>query len=85
MMLIFLQTEHSADSLNRDEFDDDLFRDLSPHITSHWNSESYNYVYGADTLEEACEHPCIDLKKILSDGTFYYSVNFDLTSRLQNR
>ncbi|KAL8777105.1 MAG: hypothetical protein Q9213_008004 [Squamulea squamosa] len=31
------------------------------------------------------DHPCIELKKILSGGTFYYSVDFDLTNRLQDR
>jgi hypothetical protein len=31
------------------------------------------------------EHPCLALKKLLSDGTFYYSDGFDLTSRLQER
>jgi hypothetical protein len=31
------------------------------------------------------EHPCLALKKLLSDGTFYYSGDFDLTSRLQDR
>lgn len=31
------------------------------------------------------EHPCVDLNQILSSGTFYYSVDFDLTNRLQDR
>lgn len=31
------------------------------------------------------EHPCLALKKLISDGTFYYSGDFDLTSRLQDR
>ncbi|EGW29977.1 uncharacterized protein SPAPADRAFT_52826 [Spathaspora passalidarum NRRL Y-27907] len=31
------------------------------------------------------QHPCIDLKKLVSNGTFYYSNDFDLTSLLQNR
>ncbi|ODV79053.1 DNase I-like protein [Suhomyces tanzawaensis NRRL Y-17324] len=30
-------------------------------------------------------HPCQELKKLLSNSTFYYSNNFDLTSLLQNR
>ncbi|CCD25588.1 uncharacterized protein NDAI_0F02700 [Naumovozyma dairenensis CBS 421] len=30
-------------------------------------------------------HPCHDLKKLLSNGSFYYSSNFDLTTTLQNR
>ena len=31
------------------------------------------------------EHPCLALRKMLSSGTFYYSADFDLTNRLQNR
>ncbi|KAK6361930.1 inositol polyphosphate 5-phosphatase [Orbilia blumenaviensis] len=31
------------------------------------------------------EHPCAALRKMLSEGTFYYSTDFDLTNRLQNR
>lgn len=30
-------------------------------------------------------HPCFSLKKLLSNGSFYYSNDFDLTSLLQNR
>lgn len=30
-------------------------------------------------------HPCYELKKLLSNGSFYYSSDFDLTSTLQNR
>ena len=30
-------------------------------------------------------HPCSDLRKLLSNGSFYYSSNFDLTSTLQHR
>lgn len=31
------------------------------------------------------QHPCHDLKKLLSNGSFYYSSDFDLTSLLQSR
>lgn len=31
------------------------------------------------------EHPCTNIKKLLSNGSFYYSTDFDLTSVLQNR
>lgn len=31
------------------------------------------------------EHPCMALKKLLSGGSFYYSADFDLTKRLQDR
>ncbi|RLV89996.1 Polyphosphatidylinositol phosphatase INP52 [Spathaspora sp. JA1] len=41
-----------------------------------------------DSQEEAglrIQHPCIDIKKLVSNGSFYYSNDFDLTSLLQNR
>lgn len=31
------------------------------------------------------QHPCWELKKFLSDGSFFYSTDFDLTSTLQGR
>jgi len=35
--------------------------------------------------EQLVEHPCQELRKLLSNGTFYYSTDFDLTNRLQDR
>lgn len=34
---------------------------------------------------QSMKHPCHDLKKLLSNGSFYYSSDFDLTSLLQTR
>ncbi|GMM53891.1 hypothetical protein DAKH74_005070 [Maudiozyma humilis] len=31
------------------------------------------------------KHPCNDIRKLLSNGSFYYSNDFDLTTTLQNR
>lgn len=31
------------------------------------------------------QHPCANLRKLLSNGSFYYSTDFDLSSILQNR
>lgn len=31
------------------------------------------------------QHPCYELRKLLSDGSFFYSSDFDLTSTLQGR
>lgn len=38
-----------------------------------------------DFYEASSAHPCQDLKKLLSNGSFYYSNDFDLTSLLQSR
>ncbi|KAI1942334.1 Inositol-1,4,5-trisphosphate 5-phosphatase 1 [Ophidiomyces ophidiicola] len=41
-----------------------------------------NAFQGRDAVTE---NPFLSLKKLLSDGSFYYSTDFDLTSRLQDR
>lgn len=44
------------------------------------------YEYGRnDGRDSAPMHPCNELKRVLSGGTFYYSTTFDLTNRLQDR
>ena len=40
---------------------------------------------GVDQGDSDLEHPFHDLKKLLSSGIFYYSADFDLTARLQDR
>lgn len=41
--------------------------------------------HGSDGTDNVSEHPFMALKKLLSGGSFYYSYNFDLTRRLQDR
>lgn len=38
-----------------------------------------------DYQESSPRHPCYELRKLLSNGSFYYSSDFDLTSTLQHR
>ncbi|KAF9879070.1 SacI domain and endonuclease/exonuclease/phosphatase [Colletotrichum karsti] len=67
--------------LNNSEWDDVV--SLDP-----LESESdVNSVYGQNLRgrEVTIEHPCTDLRKLLGNGTFYYSTDFDLTNRLQDR
>lgn len=64
------------------------------------NTAEYDDVFSLDNFEEISDahaqgvarremtieqHPCQDLRKVLSNGTFYYSTDFDLTNRLQDR
>ncbi|SMN18591.1 similar to Saccharomyces cerevisiae YOR109W INP53 Polyphosphatidylinositol phosphatase, dephosphorylates multiple phosphatidylinositols [Maudiozyma saulgeensis] len=35
--------------------------------------------------QQLSRHPCYDVRKLMSNGSFYYSNDFDLTSTLQNR
>ncbi|KAL2866794.1 SacI domain and endonuclease/exonuclease/phosphatase family protein [Aspergillus lucknowensis] len=56
--------------LNRSEDESSLFHDTeSPYATED-----------ADV-----EHPFLALRKLLNDGSFYYSLDFNLTDRLQDR
>ncbi|KAL6834790.1 SacI homology domain-containing protein [Trichoderma camerunense] len=49
-----------------------------------YNSSS-PYSQGLSRREVAVEHPCHDLRRLLSNGSFYYSTDFDLTNRVQDR
>lgn len=58
------------------------------------NSAEYDQSFGDiydysdsqnDGRREPVEHPCTELQKLLSNGSFYYSTDFDLTNRLQDR
>ncbi|KAK6534596.1 inositol polyphosphate 5-phosphatase [Arthrobotrys megalospora] len=44
-----------------------------------------DFDYSSKHGDAVFEHPCAALRKMLSEGTFYYSTDFDLTNRLQNR
>lgn len=57
-------------------------------VLSHAESEMEGvsaYGQNLDRKEGAMEHPCQELQKLLSNGTFYYSTDFDLTNRMQDR
>lgn len=59
-------------SLNNDDWD---FVEL----------DSSGYPIGDEDDTARVQHPCFELRKLLSNGSFYYSNDFDLTSLLQNR
>lgn len=66
--------------LNTDVYDSNQ----SPSFDS--DEPYYNeLLHSASAEDPALEHPCQDLRRMLSGGTFYYSVDFDLTNRLQDR
>lgn len=73
------------DCLNRDEFDIELHQDFDPYSINDGPPYKHEHAHGADLHDGALDHPCSELKKILSGGTFYYSLTFDLTNRLQDR
>ncbi|KAK5090587.1 Inositol-1,4,5-trisphosphate 5-phosphatase 1 [Lithohypha guttulata] len=75
--------------LNRSDYDHaggygagyrDGYREPNPYSNTLFEDE-----HSYESSETIAEHPFMALKKILSSGSFYYSYNFDLTRRLQDR
>lgn len=50
-----------------------------------YSNENQDYGLNLNHREPLLEHPCTELKKMLGNGSFYYSTDFDLTNRLQDR
>ncbi|KAG7449414.1 inositol polyphosphate phosphatase [Guyanagaster necrorhizus] len=73
-------------SLTSSAWDDlSLSRDLpSPDISDYSSRDNYAQ---AMPSSQVFEHPCMPLTKILSSGSFYYTINsqWDLSSRLSQR
>lgn len=68
--------------LNRADYDHLLHDQVNPFPTDDLDANGYDY---GDHREPLFEHPCMALKKLLSGGSFYYSTDFDLTKRVQDR
>ncbi|KAF2090828.1 hypothetical protein K490DRAFT_62155 [Saccharata proteae CBS 121410] len=71
--------------LNRADYDHVLYDEINPYPTDTVDEEGFESGYRSGRSENIVEHPCMSLKKLLSSGTFYYSADFDLTRRLQDR
>ncbi|ODH33881.1 hypothetical protein ACO22_03244 [Paracoccidioides brasiliensis] len=69
--------------LNRPDYDNDL--DYESRTAFAYHTEDTDYGTGYDGREVVTENPFLPLKKLLGDGSFYYSVDFNLTDRLQDR
>ncbi len=57
---------------------------LNPYETDLSDSSSA-YAQNLGRREGEIEYPYYELQKLLSNGSFYYSTDFDLTNRLQDR
>lgn len=68
--------------LNRPDFDHLLLDQVNPFPTDELDPDGRDY---RQMQDPQFEHPCMALKKLLSGGSFYYSADFDLTKRLQDR
>lgn len=73
--------------LNSGRWDDVVAVESLDHDFSDAASAYAPSPYGQNLSrrEVTLEHPCQGLRKLLSNGTFYYSTDFDLTNRLQDR
>ncbi|KAM3483740.1 hypothetical protein MY8738_002790 [Beauveria namnaoensis] len=73
--------------LSTDEYDDvvplESYETESSDASSVYSTQSYGQSLSHRDL--VVEHPCHELRKILSNGSFYYSTDFDVTNRLQDR
>lgn len=68
--------------LNTNEFDDVL------SAVDPWDPDSDAasvYSQGLSRRDVPIEHPCQELIKLLGNRSFYYSTDFDITNRLQDR
>jgi hypothetical protein len=65
--------------LNSSDYDNTFSDSLDPY-----SAEDNPY---GQTLSrrEPLEHPCVKLQELLGNGSFYYSTDFDLTNRMQDR
>lgn len=71
--------------LNSASYDALLNDEVNPYPTDTIDEDGYEMGFGRGKTENPMEHPCLALKKLLSSGTFYYSNDFDLTRRVQER
>lgn len=58
---------------------------LSEESEGQYPTDELTRVLGLEDREGPTDHPFLALKKLLSDGSFYYSLDFDITQRLQDR
>ncbi|KAI9728976.1 MAG: inositol polyphosphate 5-phosphatase [Chrysothrix sp. TS-e1954] len=72
--------------LNSSEHDHLLHDDINLYNTDTLDEDGFEHdQHHQGRKEGTLEHPCLALRKLLSGGSFYYSVDFDLTNRIQDR
>ena len=69
-----------VDCLNKPDYDHLLQAEVNSYPV-----EADGWDQGRSQQPIGMEHPCLALRKLLGDGTFYFSTEFDLTNRLQDR
>jgi hypothetical protein len=67
--------------INSSDYDHTFSDNLDPYSVEGQDAYGQNVA----RREPILEHPCLELQKLLGNGSFYYSTDFDLTNRLQDR
>ena len=70
------------DCINKSDYDSLTLDRLNNFSTDDPDEDNFDHYHAKDPV---LEHPCMAMKKLLSGGSFYYSADFDLTRRLQDR
>jgi len=70
----------TADCLNRAEYDYGIDYESGSQFAAEDLGRG-----GSEGKDVVTDHPFLALKKLLGDGSFYYSLDFNLTDRLQDR
>ncbi|THY13234.1 hypothetical protein D6D02_04808 [Aureobasidium pullulans] len=68
--------------INKSDYDSLTLDRLNNFSTDDLDEDNFDHYHAKDPV---LEHPCMAMKKLLSGGSFYYSADFDLTRRLQDR
>ncbi len=71
--------------LNGSDYDYNPSDDVDPYASDTFRVDNYTYGQSLNRRDPNLEHPCAELQKLLGNGSFYYSTDFDLTNRLQDR
>lgn len=74
-----LSSANYDDVVPLDPYETDL-----PDPLSTFNQTSA-YGQNLGRRDPIMEHPCHELRKLLGNGSFYYSTDFDVTNRMQDR
>jgi hypothetical protein len=67
--------------LNKSDYDNTITNNVDPYSMEAQD----NYGQNLSRRDPLLENPYEELKKLLSNGSFYFSTDFDLTNRLQDR
>jgi hypothetical protein len=71
--------------LSSSKYDSVISDGVNPYDIDRTNEDDYSYGQNLSQRDPLLEHPGAELTKMLSNGNFYYSTDFDLTNRLQDR